>query len=231
MTDRTPGAPPSSDGWARRRSRVSAHIETVALRLFAEHGYTNVTLTSVAAAAGVSPRTLTRYFPLKEDLLLSLPRRSGAVALEALAQGPTGKHAVVALWDMWISLARRHRDELEPVRLWYRAAQTAPHALGRSGAEMTELVRGNLISVAAAALEVPSDDLQAKVLAAALAAALETVFERWLVSNGRENLDELFAAALVGLRQGFGSAAMAAGGGAPARGPRSSRCGPGTRNR
>jgi AcrR family transcriptional regulator len=191
------------NGWERRRQRVSTHIEHVALTMFASRGYSNVTLNDIAAAAGVSPRTLTRYFPGKEDLLLSQPRRSAKVALASLDVAPRGEHAVESLWDMWIQRTRMDKDDLAELRLWYRAIATAPQAYARGGIEMSALIRSRLTEVAAESLNVPPDSIQAKVLAAALAAAQEAVLDHWLAQDGSGDLGDVFVGALEGLRQGF----------------------------
>jgi AcrR family transcriptional regulator len=52
---------------ARTREALLMH----ALRLFDHQGYDATTLDQVAAAAEVSPRTLYRYFPTKEDLVFA----------------------------------------------------------------------------------------------------------------------------------------------------------------
>jgi AcrR family transcriptional regulator len=58
----------------RRRDRggakTRAHIATVATELFLEHGFDDVTIAEVAAAAGVSKVTVFSHFQHKEDLLL-----------------------------------------------------------------------------------------------------------------------------------------------------------------
>nr|WP_246381530.1 TetR/AcrR family transcriptional regulator [Prauserella isguenensis] len=46
------------------------HIQDTALRLFAEHGFTSVTIERVADEAEVSPSTVYRYFGTKEQLVL-----------------------------------------------------------------------------------------------------------------------------------------------------------------
>jgi AcrR family transcriptional regulator len=53
-----------------RRSAAGSknHIAQTALDLFIEQGYDNVTVEDVAAAAGVSRRTVFRHFPSKEEL-------------------------------------------------------------------------------------------------------------------------------------------------------------------
>jgi AcrR family transcriptional regulator len=73
----------------------------VALGLFAERGYERTTVDDVAGAAGVSARTVFRYFPVKADLLfggtdddLEELRRLLAQQDAALAPFEAGQHAL-----------------------------------------------------------------------------------------------------------------------------------------
>jgi transcriptional regulator GlxA family with amidase domain len=54
----------------QRRAETQRTIQAHAVRLFTEHGYDATTVTDVAEAAGVSPMTVYRHFPTKEDLVL-----------------------------------------------------------------------------------------------------------------------------------------------------------------
>ncbi|QIS02971.1 TetR family transcriptional regulator [Nocardia brasiliensis] len=60
----------SSTSWERRKIEAMGRIQRVALDLFEEHGYRNVTIERVAAAARVSPSSVYRYFGTKEMLVL-----------------------------------------------------------------------------------------------------------------------------------------------------------------
>jgi TetR/AcrR family transcriptional regulator, regulator of mycofactocin system len=59
---------PSRPGVGRPEATSHAAIEQAAFRLFAEKGFDGTTLDDVAAAVGVSRRTLFRYYPSKNDL-------------------------------------------------------------------------------------------------------------------------------------------------------------------
>jgi mycofactocin system transcriptional regulator len=60
VTKPTPGRP---------RTTSRDEVQRVALALFAEQGFEETTLDDVAAAVGVSRRTLFRYYPSKNDIV------------------------------------------------------------------------------------------------------------------------------------------------------------------
>lgn len=53
---------------ARKKRRTRLEISDVATRLFAEHGFEEVTLADIAAVADVSVKTIFNYFGSKEEL-------------------------------------------------------------------------------------------------------------------------------------------------------------------
>ena len=64
-------AAPATGLRERKKARTRLAIQHQALRLFTEQGYAATTVEQVAAAAEVSPSTVFRYFPTKDDLVLT----------------------------------------------------------------------------------------------------------------------------------------------------------------
>jgi len=50
-------------------------IMDAALRIFAEKGFQNATITEISKEAGVSEATIYEYFGTKEDLLFAIPEK------------------------------------------------------------------------------------------------------------------------------------------------------------
>jgi AcrR family transcriptional regulator len=70
MTDS--GTSPARPGLReRKKAQTRATIQACAVRLFREQGYNATTIEQIIAAADVSETTFFRYFPTKEDLVLS----------------------------------------------------------------------------------------------------------------------------------------------------------------
>ena len=83
----------------RKRERTRQTIADAALDLFARQGFQETTLPQIAEAADVSPRTVSGYFPAKEDLAFpDADERIGALEerLRSRAPGETAADALRA---------------------------------------------------------------------------------------------------------------------------------------
>jgi AcrR family transcriptional regulator len=72
---------------ARKKRQVRATIRHEALRLFLDQGFASTTTEQIAAAANVSPRTLFRYFPTKQAIIVS--DEDSAALADAVRRQPT----------------------------------------------------------------------------------------------------------------------------------------------
>ena len=178
----------------RRRRRDMKRVQRGAVRLFAQHGFDDVSVEQVAAEADVSPVSIYRWFGTKEGLLLwdeYDPAIVQAVAqrLEELGPLEAVRQAVIAELG---SLYDADRDlVLARTQLIYRerALLSAAHDQARMlDAALRELF---------AAAEVGRDDLARGVLAAAAVSVLIVAVEAWQAHDGRVPLanfvDEGFA--------------------------------------
>jgi len=76
-----------------RRTRPSS----VPTRLFIEHGFDQTTVADVAAAAGVSVKTVFNYFPAKEDLFFDRAKELEQIWLDAVADRQPGEPLLAGL--------------------------------------------------------------------------------------------------------------------------------------
>jgi AcrR family transcriptional regulator len=83
------------------------HIADEAMRLFVQRGFDGVPVAEVAAAAGVSEKTVYNYFPTKEDLFFDeVPQRARAIA-EAIRSRPEGEPVLTTLRRLQVAEASR----------------------------------------------------------------------------------------------------------------------------
>ena len=88
-----------------------------------------MTTEEIATAAGVSPRTLFRHVPTKEELLLAPVRYGGAAIVNLLEQRPAGESPDVALVNAIITRTRSF-DEAD-CEQWREALLGAPGLLDK----------------------------------------------------------------------------------------------------
>ncbi|MGN7779392.1 TetR/AcrR family transcriptional regulator [Mycolicibacterium sp. 22603] len=73
---------------ARKKLRTRATLISTAADLCQRHGYDNTTVEQIAAAAEVSPRTFSRYFPTKDAVVIAIVEDTAAFIAAELAAMP-----------------------------------------------------------------------------------------------------------------------------------------------
>jgi AcrR family transcriptional regulator len=81
----------------RRKAQTRREIAEQALALFMQHGYDAVSVDAVADAAGVSLRTLYRYFASKDELVVPIVAGSVGELIDLLAARPSDEALGVAV--------------------------------------------------------------------------------------------------------------------------------------
>jgi len=101
----------------RRRTKLAAAIERVALSLFVKQGFSAVTVDEIADAADISKRTFFRYFASKEDLLLGDRQRYDDSLANAVAKQRPGQSAVTMLREILVEMSREIEADADISRL------------------------------------------------------------------------------------------------------------------
>jgi len=86
-----------------KKERTRQLIADTALRLFIERGYDQTTIDEIATTAEVGTRTLYRYYPTKEDLLVKSARPGLRGLVECLRERPDDEPLAESLY---MTLAR-----------------------------------------------------------------------------------------------------------------------------
>lgn len=181
-------------GWSRRRNLLLAEYEQIAWKLFAQHGFREVTVDEIAESAGVSARTLFRYFPTKEDFLLGFTRRGLQTLVDLIAQLEPSTDPVRSVWWLIRSHSLQDPQDVRLLTLWRRAAADAPEIHARVRGErvhaLTEAVMDYCVrSTGGTGLADP----EPRLLAGMVVGVEMAVIELW----GRSGLElpEIFKAA------------------------------------
>ena len=104
----------ATEGLRERKKRETREtIARAAWKLFKRRGFDEVTVADIAAAAGVSEKTVFNYFPAKEDLVFEAGMQRTAALIDAVRSRPEGT-SIVAPFRQW-TMDYLDRIEHEPV--------------------------------------------------------------------------------------------------------------------
>ena len=188
----------------RKKAQTRAAIQRHALRLFREAGYGATTMEQIAAAADVSPSTLYRYFPTKEDLILQ-DDYDPLLAAAFRAQPPELPILQAFRTAVDETMSRVPADDraeaLERVRLTYAIPEVRARALDHMFTT-TDMLAG----LFAERLNRHPDDLEIRVLAGTVMGALLATQQRWL-TDPRQDMFAILDQALQCLIDGPGQLA------------------------
>jgi AcrR family transcriptional regulator len=180
MTDHiTANKPPTKPSSLRDRQRaqIRADIRLAAYRLFAAHGFDNVTTEQIATAAGVSPSTFFRHITSKEELLLDQVRRGWEAIASLLEQRPSDESPDVALARAIEARTGAFQDS--ETEQWRAAILAAPSLLDK--VTMAPEDKSRLVKLTAARMRTdPEHDIRPALLVHLAFAAADFAFQQWV---------------------------------------------------
>jgi AcrR family transcriptional regulator len=178
-----------------------SELESVALLLFEQRGFSEVTVEEIASQAQISVRTFYRYFPSKEDVLqVQIDRRSKALRA-VLAARPADEPP---LHSLRLALEEEFAAEnQELLRRWIAVIAITPTVvqgvLGgiqlKTQRVMTEFFRSRL--------GLPADALGPTLLAGAVGGVIQAAQTHWYFNGG--DLEAAISQGLEVLEHGIGA--------------------------
>lgn len=175
------------------RDAVRARITEIALDLFAEHGFDQVTVDQIATAAGMSGRTFHRYFPAKEDVVVGEPEQWGEFVRDAFAARPADEpvwDSLLASFEAFIGfLAESGRVQRGKFAM---RVLVSTASLRARNLEKHQLWGRMLVPLVAARLADDDDTaLRAEIIVQAALACLDVAFTTWANVDDDTTISEL----------------------------------------
>jgi AcrR family transcriptional regulator len=164
------GRPPLTE---RRKAATRLEVAREAVRLFTSQGVAGTSAEEVAAAAGISVRTLWRYFPSKEACVWPLLAAGIQTLARSLREWPPGRGIADAFEEQ---AADEVAADLPAVLALIRLTRTEPglRAVWLQAHDDAESV---IVAALARRSGLPEDDLGVKVRAALVNGALRAAVE------------------------------------------------------
>ncbi|MEU9109771.1 TetR family transcriptional regulator [Streptomyces xanthophaeus] len=185
----------------RKKLRTRQVIREAAHRLIQERGYDNTTIELIAAAAEVSPSTVFRYFPTKEQIILR--DEDYAISSVALLRGrPIDEPPLVALREAVIEGARISYEEFNAEYRWRMELVRQVPALRAQMYEGQDRAVAVLTAALAERVGRQADDLELRVLVGAMLGGLHQVVLDWGDHGQEGDLVEMMNRALAVLELG-----------------------------
>jgi TetR/AcrR family transcriptional regulator, regulator of mycofactocin system len=193
-TKQTPGRP---------RTTSRHEVQRVALRLFAERGFEETTLDDIAAAVGVSRRTLFRYYPSKNDIVWGEFSEHLAGLRERLAAAPAGEPLMEVLRRAVVAFNDYGARELPELRIRMSLITSVPALQGHSMLRYQDWCDVIAEFVAVRLGRQPDDHLPQVIANAALGTAMAT-YRHWITHPEADllmGLDEAFRLLAAGFEE------------------------------
>lgn len=174
----------------RKKLKTRRAIQEHALRLFVERGYEATTVEQIAAAAEISPSTFFRYFPTKEDCVLT--DEYDPIMADVFRAQPPELGVIDALRGMFREvLARTYAADREQILARSKLILSVPALRARAFDPVHQESLSTFAELAAERAGTSVDDHRIRVFTWATTAALEAAVAIWTDSDGALDLPKL----------------------------------------
>ncbi|NUU24074.1 MAG: TetR family transcriptional regulator [Streptomycetaceae bacterium] len=193
--------------WERTRQLAGEEIVDTAVRLFTTQGYEETTIAQIAREAGVSQRTLFRYFGTKEDLVCGDQDALGALLKRTVDAQPADTSAWQALRAGFTTLLTANHSLDRTLTLSTLIFRTPSlHASYvqkrlRWQHDLTPSIRARLVT---AGRDDAAADREARAVIAVTFACADAATATWIDGGGADDIAALFDEAVAVARTADG---------------------------
>ena len=181
-------------GAARRA--LTSEIAVRAVELFVRQGFEETTVDQIAAEVGMSTRSLFRYFPSKEDMIVGDLVELGYAVAAALRDRPPGEAPWVALRQALQVCVDSLESSGQQRAAMLATTPTLRIAMIKKHQRWQELLAPQL----AERLTGSETDLRAQALVASALSCLDVAATKWTLSNGSARLGALLDLTIAAVR-------------------------------
>jgi AcrR family transcriptional regulator len=183
------------------RRAVRAQIAETAMSLFASQGFAETTVDQIATAVGMSARSVFRYFPTKEDMVVGHLDEIGGKLAAALEARPRTE-------PVWTALRRAMQGHLDNLTadtdanvamalMLSRTPALQPALLEKRARWVEALVPGVRLRLSGRA---DAKEIKARAIASSALACLNIAADTWADSGGTNPIGKLLDVAIAAVR-------------------------------
>lgn len=175
----------------RKKDKTRTQLLEAALELIGRQGFADTTISQIAAAVDVSPRTLLRYFPTKEDVIVSWVDDTITIFIDTLTARPQDEAAQQSLMAASRAMLEAYQQRSEFYLVIEKTIASSPSVSARKqemSAALAERVEKHLQARAGSDF----DSLRTEVLTAIVFSMIRVSIRRWLATDGKADLLSVF---------------------------------------
>jgi len=176
----------------RRRAQTRREISDAALELFEINGFAGTTVDGIAARAGVSPRTVFRYFPTKEASILTITSEFVEAFTDAVADVESEDSALSRIEAAYQAVFERlvhddpgALDRISRVRRLFANDPNLHAASSLFDSQVLEKMNNQLTTALAPGVDTTSSKLIVEIATATLRVA----FDSWSATGESDPLE------------------------------------------
>ena len=186
----------------RKKDQTRLQLLEAALELIGRQGFEDTTISQIATAVDISSRTVLRYFPTKEDVIVSWVEDGMALFLATLEQRPSDEPAHLSLLASAREMLKSYQARADFYLTIERVIASSSGISARKQ-EMSAALGEKVSKVLASRVSARGKpSMEINLYPAVVFSMMRVVIKAWVAMEGQPKLLELFdeAATLIKFR-------------------------------